>query len=184
MNALWIEQAHQNMTTLCENFACTFHEAGGGSQNHIMLGGWDAWLHSSIAGLDAVVNGSVYGWKELVVRVSPGVIPELKAVSSERQTPFGQVSFAWSYSNAKFTQELKLPVGTTATVHAPDSVEGRRLHSIVHVESSGTRTTLWSNGGPSDSERPAGVVTSQNGIDAVEVTVGSGSYRLESEYRF
>lgn len=34
--------AHQNMTTLCENFACTFHEAGGGSQNHIMLGGWDA----------------------------------------------------------------------------------------------------------------------------------------------
>lgn len=29
--------AHQNMTTLCENFACTFHEAGGGSQNHIML---------------------------------------------------------------------------------------------------------------------------------------------------
>ena len=33
--------AHQNMTTLCENYACTFHEAGGGSQNHIMLGGWD-----------------------------------------------------------------------------------------------------------------------------------------------
>jgi hypothetical protein len=27
--------AHQNMTTLCENFACTFHEAGGGSQNHV-----------------------------------------------------------------------------------------------------------------------------------------------------
>ena len=25
--------AHQNMTTLCENWACTFHEAGGGSQN-------------------------------------------------------------------------------------------------------------------------------------------------------
>ena len=131
------------MTTLCENFACTFHEAGGGSQNHIMLGGWDAWLHSSIAGLDAVVNGSVYGWKELVVRVSPGVIPELKAVSSERQTPFGQVSFAWSYSNAKFTQELKLPVGTTATVHAPDSIAGRRLRSIVHVESSGTCSVIY-----------------------------------------
>jgi hypothetical protein len=31
--------AHQNMTTLCENWACTFHEAGGGSQNHIMASG-------------------------------------------------------------------------------------------------------------------------------------------------
>ena len=50
--------AHQNMTTLCENFACTFHEAGGGSQNHIMLGGWDAWLLSSVGGLDSSVNGS------------------------------------------------------------------------------------------------------------------------------
>ena len=27
--------AHQNMTTLCENYACTAHEAGGGSQNHM-----------------------------------------------------------------------------------------------------------------------------------------------------
>ena len=33
--------AHQNMTTLCENWACTYHAAGGGSQNHIMLGGFD-----------------------------------------------------------------------------------------------------------------------------------------------
>ena len=27
--------AAQNMTTLCENWACTFHEAGGGSGNHV-----------------------------------------------------------------------------------------------------------------------------------------------------
>ena len=27
--------------TLCENWACTFHDAGGGSGNHIMLGGFD-----------------------------------------------------------------------------------------------------------------------------------------------
>ena len=121
-----------------------------------------------------------------MVRHSPGVIPELKAVSLERQTPFGQVSFAWSYSNAKFKQELTLPVGTTATVHAPHSIEGRRLHSVVHVESSGERTMVWSNGGSSDFERLglAGVVSTQHGVDEVQVTVGSGTYRLESEYRF
>jgi hypothetical protein len=133
-----------------------------------------------------VVNGSVHGWKQLVVRVSPGVIPELKAVSSERQTPFGQVSFAWSYSKAKFTQELKLPVGTTATVHTPHSVARQRLHNVVLVENSGARTMLWRNGSLSSSERleqPDGVSTTHNGVDAVEVTVGSGIYRLESEYR-
>ena len=26
----------QNMTTLCENWLCGFHDPGGGSQNHIM----------------------------------------------------------------------------------------------------------------------------------------------------
>ena len=133
-----------------------------------------------------MVNGSVHGWKELVVRVSPGVIPELKAVSSERQTPFGQVSFAWSYRNAKFTQELELPVGTTATVHTPHSVARQRLHNVVLVENGGARTMLWSNGDPLSSERlgrPDGALTAQNGVDVVEVTVGSGIYRLESQYR-
>ena len=48
--------AHQNMTTLCENFACTAHDAGGGSQNHIMLGGFDAWLTASVGGLDATTG--------------------------------------------------------------------------------------------------------------------------------
>jgi hypothetical protein len=51
--------AHQNMTTLCENFACTFHEAGGGSQNHIMLGGWDAVSEPAFAG-SAVPVASVF----------------------------------------------------------------------------------------------------------------------------
>ena len=30
--------SHKNMTTLCEDWACSYHDAGGGSQNHIMLG--------------------------------------------------------------------------------------------------------------------------------------------------
>ena len=145
--------------------------------------GWDAWLHSSIAGLDSVLNGSTYGWKEIAVRVSPGVIPELKAVSSERQTPFGVVSFSWSYSGTKFTQELQLPVGTRAVIHTPHSIAGHSLQSV--VETSGSNTPLWGTGDLSDSEhlrRSVGVLATQNGVNAVEVTVGSGYYRLESEY--
>ena len=82
-----------------------------------MLGGWDAWLHSSIAGLDAAVNGSVHGWKEITVRVSPGVIPELKAVSSERQTPFGKVEYAapTNYSLQQAVSSIVLESCTCST---------------------------------------------------------------------
>ena len=66
--------AHQNMTTLCENFACTAHDAGGGSQNHIMLGGFDAWLTASVGGLDATTgNGMFLG----LCFTSPTFLPPL-----------------------------------------------------------------------------------------------------------
>lgn len=145
--------------------------------------GWDAWLHSSIAGLDSVLDGSIYGWKEITVRVSPGVIPELKAVSSERHTPFGVASFSWSYSATKFTQELRLPVGTRAVIHTPHSIAGQSLRSV--EETSGSNTLLWGPGDLSDPDylrRSVGVLATTNGVNAVEVSVGSGYYRLESEY--
>lgn len=122
------------------------------------------------------------------MRVSPGVIPELKEVHSQRLTPYGRVSFAWSYSNGKYTQELTLPVGTTAVLHTPHSIAGRSLYSV--KDTSGTSTlehTLWTSGGSSDSERlkhPVGVLTVQDGVDSVEVVVGSGVYHLESEYGY
>ena len=46
--------------TLCENYACAFHDAGGGSQNHIMLGGWNAWLLSAVGG--RCMNGAWGAW--------------------------------------------------------------------------------------------------------------------------
>eukprot|EP00966_Prymnesium_polylepis_P330532 7386166-Prymnesium_polylepis.1 len=64
--------AHQNMTTLCENWACTAHDAGGGSQNHIMLGGSDTWLLSSAGGLETIVNETTGGWRHVEARLAGG----------------------------------------------------------------------------------------------------------------
>jgi hypothetical protein len=118
--------AYQNMTTLCENWACTFHDAGGGSQNHIMLGGFDGWLVTSVGGLDTghvtghvdegngapigghegagvVGEGSgeggddVSGWRRVIVRVSPAAVTMVRGpVSFQKETRFGPVRLEWA----------------------------------------------------------------------------------------
>jgi hypothetical protein len=178
--------AHQNMTTLCENFACTFHEAGGGSQNHIMLGGWDAWLLSSVGGLDSSVNGSTGGWKNIVVRVSPAVMPMLQRASYTKTTRFGDVTLSWTFADGKLTMDLALPVGTTATVHTPTAVAGATLREVRET-SSGTADSapLWGSGRVG--APPAGVRGVELVADAVVTAVGGGlgaggHYRFEARY--
>ena len=46
----------ENMTTLCENWKCGFHDPGGGSQNHIMYGAFDAWMVTALGGMSTVSN--------------------------------------------------------------------------------------------------------------------------------
>ena len=173
--------AHQNMTTLCENWACTFHEAGGGSQNHIMLGGWDTWLLQSVGGLDSAVNGTTGGWRHVVVRVAPGVIAELKSVSFSKRTPYGDVTLSWAYADGKLTMKLGLPVGTTAEVHTPAAMSGAAVTAL--AETSATPTTLWSADGAAALESGGGVGGVGASADGTVVAhVGAGRYVFEAKY--
>ena len=109
-----------------------------------MLGAFDAWLLSSIGGLDSAVSGTTGGWKDIIVRVSPGVIAALGHAGYRKRTPFGEVSLSWKYAAGKFTMELGLPVGTTATVHTPTSVAGATLRAL-HERGAGNELerTQW-----------------------------------------
>ena len=51
-----------------------------------------------MGGLDSAVNGSTGGWKDIIVRVSPGVISELKTASYTKKTSFGDVALSWEYT--------------------------------------------------------------------------------------
>ena len=110
-----------------------------------MLGAFDAWLLSSIGGLDSAVSGTTGGWKDIIVRVSPGAIAALGHASYRKRTPYGEVSLSWKYAAGKLTMELGLPVGTTATVHTPTTVAGAALRTL--HESSGDPAELWSASG-------------------------------------
>jgi len=157
----------QNMTTLCENWGCTFHDAGGGSQNHIMLGGFDAWLQSSLGGLDSAVNGRSGGWRHMIVRVSPEAAAALKQARVSRQTRFGEASLSWTAADGKLSSKLVVPIGVEAEVHSPAAMGGRRLSTVTR-----NGRVVWSHEtGAVDREMRAAVAW-----------VGSGTHEFKATY--
>ena len=179
--------AHQNMTTLCENYACTAHEAGGGSQNHIMLGGFDAWLLASVGGLDSAVNGTTGGWRSVIARIAPGAVTIVRSSSYSKMTQFGEVSLVWSFTDSKLKATLSLPIGCAGTFHAPaELVDGStRLQLAALLEQD---VAIWGGQVPgSDSSSavlPKGVARAPERDDngSILTHVGSGTYTFEARY--
>lgn len=173
--------AHQNMTTLCENYACTFHDAGGGSQNHIMLGGWNTWLLASVGGLDSEVTGTSAGWSHVIVRVAPAALTMIGHSSYTKITRFGPTSLDWTFANNKFESNLTVPVGSTATTHM-------HSHLIDNGETLGLRSVsesgvvVWSEDEGRTRELPEGVGDVRQTPHSVLVDVASGQYTFTAHY--
>ena len=170
--------AHQNMTTLCENWACSFHDAGGGSQNHIMLGGFDTWLLSSIGGLDSIVNQSTGGWRHIVARISPAAVTTLKEANYTKATRFGAVHFEWQYDGTNLRSRLSVPVGAQLTLHTPLSLPSG---GGVLVSLSERDTLVWSRRAGA-SALPSGIVEVDLTSAGVQTTLLSGDYELEAVF--
>jgi len=82
-------------TTLWENWQSTSTKPHG-SYNHIMYGGFGAWLYRGLAGLDRA-SGSL-GWQNL--KISPpspaNVSKFLTSASADVDTPIGMASVSWN----------------------------------------------------------------------------------------
>jgi alpha-L-rhamnosidase len=180
--------AAQNMTTLCENWACTAHDAGGGSLNHIMLGGFDPFLHNSVGGLDSIINGTTAGWKKIRVRVSPAAITRLRSTSYDRDTRFGRVSLNWGFhDDRELTMRVRIPVGATAFVHSPLALHDRDRRPIALRSVKEGGATVWQSStnytAPSQAMlMPTGVHEIQSQEDALVAKVGSGEYLFTAVY--
>ncbi|MEV0717455.1 family 78 glycoside hydrolase catalytic domain [Asanoa sp. NPDC050611] len=84
------------------------------SFNHYALGAVADWLHRTVAGLAP----GAPGYRRLVVRPLPG--PVLTSASARHLTPYGEAAVRWQRADGRFTLALRVPVGSTATVHLPD----------------------------------------------------------------
>jgi alpha-L-rhamnosidase len=182
----------QNMTTLCENWKCTFHDAGGGSQNHIMFGAFDAWLVERVGGLATTSNATSSGWEHFVVHPSAAAVERLKTGGMSIDTRFGLAAVAWAWDPAGGAASLNVsvPPGSTATI-----VHERVLAGCTLLTVQEGRTVVWAaparqlapGAGGGGAAVGGGEAASNRNNDAaakrpIEEVVGSGRYEWVRHY--
>jgi alpha-L-rhamnosidase len=112
----WIEQG---ATTTWERWD------GKDSRNHPMFGGGIVWFYRKLAGMNADTEHP--GYRNIIFKPQPA--NDVTYTLYSNQTPYGQASVRWEKKNGKFTMEVNVPVGSTATVYLPASSASRVTES-------------------------------------------------------
>jgi len=104
----WIEQG---ATTTWEQWN------GEGSRNHPMFGGGIVWFYRVLAGMNT--DPSKPGYQNIIFRPQPA--GDVTFASYSNETPYGTASVKWEKKANAFSMNIKVPVGSTATVYIPAS---------------------------------------------------------------
>jgi alpha-L-rhamnosidase len=102
----WIEQG---ATTTWEQWN------GDGSHNHPMFGGGLVWFYRVLAGMN--IDPINPGYHNIIFKPQPA--GDLTFVSYSNETSFGNAAVTWTKNSGSFKMEIKVPVGSTATVYVP-----------------------------------------------------------------
>ena len=134
------------------------------SFNHYALGAVADWMHRVVAGLAP----NAPGYREFTVRPRPH--RSLTHASARHLTPYGEASVAWRRDGGRFSVDVVVPAGTSATVHLP----GQEPVAVRHGRHS------WSVPEPPGVEEPAPrtvrelMDAAELWAKAVSVIVGNG----------
>ena len=154
----WGYMVENDATTIWELWNGNTADPAMNSGNHVMLvGDLVIWLYECVAGIQS--DPAQPGFKHILMRPHP--VGDLKWVKASHNSLFGPIASDWEIKESKFRWNVSIPPGTSATVWVP-------AHDGAEVTESG---------------RP---ITEANGLkvvrrdrDAVELEVGSGTYRFE-----
>ncbi len=102
----WIEQG---ATTSWERWD------GEGSRNHPMFGGGITWFYQVLAGMNPDPENP--GYRHIIFKPQPAA--DIISASYANRTTYGKASIDWKKEGKKFTMEINVPAGCTATVHVP-----------------------------------------------------------------
>lgn len=91
------------------------HWGTGGSHNHPMFGGGLTWFYRKLAGMNA--DEDKPGYKHIIFKPQP--VDEVSFVRYYNQTALGEAGIHWQKAGNKFTIDVTVPVGSTATVYVP-----------------------------------------------------------------
>jgi alpha-L-rhamnosidase len=102
----WIEQG---ATTTWEQWN------GDNSRNHPMFGGGIVWFYRKLAGMNA--DPEIPGYRHIIFKPQP--VKDISFASYSNLTPYGMAAIDWKKSNGMFMMNIKIPVGSQATVYVP-----------------------------------------------------------------
>lgn len=83
------------------------------SRNHYFLGSVSAWIQQRVGGLVATTPG----WSSFDVR--PIVDDRITWASVQHRTPAGEAGVRWQRRHDDWSAQVRVPLGSTATVHLP-----------------------------------------------------------------
>lgn len=89
----------------------------GGSHNHPMFGGGLVWFYRKLAGINADENEP--GYRHIIFRPQP--VDDISFAKYFNDTSYGNAGIFWERANDKFSMEITVPVGSSATVYVPAS---------------------------------------------------------------
>jgi len=85
------------------------------SQNHFMLGQIMEWFYGDLAGL--APDPAAPGWKRAIIRPQP--VGDLAWARAAHESPRGKFSSSWKRDAGRFSLDITVPPGATATVYVP-----------------------------------------------------------------
>ena len=92
------------------------HWNGHRSHIHNCYNGIGSWFYQALAGINP--DEAQTGYKHIVVR--PQMVEGITWVKASKDTPYGKLQVDWKKEEDKFIMNLKIPVGSTATVYLPN----------------------------------------------------------------
>jgi alpha-L-rhamnosidase len=142
-----------------EQGATTSREAwdNGGSHNHPMFGGGIVWFYRKLAGMQA--DPLQPGYRHIIFRPQP--VDELSYTTYTNKTPYGEAGITWKNEDNRFSMDITVPVGSTATVYVP-------AESLQAITESGKQP-----------EASTGVAFQRIEEGYAVFSVGSGAYHFE-----
>jgi alpha-L-rhamnosidase len=104
------------------------HWNGRRSHIHNCFNGIGSWFYQALAGINP--DEKQPGYKNIIIR--PQVIDAITWVKATKDTPYGEMKVRWEKTDGKFVMNVKIPVGSTATVYMPNG-EQKELMSGNHT---------------------------------------------------
>lgn len=92
------------------------HWNGHRSHIHNCYNGIGSWFYQALAGINP--DEAQPGYKHIIIR--PQLVDEITWVKASKDTPYGLLQVNWENKDGKFKMNVRIPVGSTATVFLPN----------------------------------------------------------------